>query len=52
METVMPEGDEFPAPDLPDEVPPRDPETEDLPDEKDDDVVDRAEGSAPEKPVV
>jgi hypothetical protein len=43
METVMPGGDTFPDPDLPEETPPRDPETEGLPDaEKDDDVVDRA----------
>jgi hypothetical protein len=44
METVMPEGDKLPDPDLPADVPPRDPKTEELPDENDDGgVVDRAQ---------
>ena len=43
METVMPDGDTLPDPDLPEESPPRDPETEELPDEeRDGDAVDRA----------
>jgi hypothetical protein len=43
METIMPEGDQLPDPDLPEDVPPRDPQTEELPDEDGGDVVDRAE---------
>jgi hypothetical protein len=44
METEMPQGDELPDPDLPEETPPRDPQSEGLPndDEEDSDVVDRA----------
>jgi hypothetical protein len=44
METVMPESDKLPDPDLPQETPARDPESEGLPDEDDEegDVVDRA----------
>jgi hypothetical protein len=45
METIMPEGDQLPDPDRPEDVPPRDPETEELPDEDGEggDVVDRAQ---------
>jgi hypothetical protein len=37
METEMPQGDEFPDPNLPEETPPRDPESEGLPDDDEQD---------------